>query len=73
MAFTEAGIQAILNPDGIGTQVNIERLVVGVTYSDVYYVGIEPPYAGSSNWLQLANSLTSAQAAAAIQADALAR
>lgn len=68
MAFTEAQLNAQLDPAAGGRTITLESFIPGVVITDVYAIGVLAPYAGRSRWLQVANSLTAAQAAAAIQA-----
>lgn len=68
MAFTEAQLVAQLDPASTGRTITLEDFIPGPTVTDVYAVGFTAPYAGRSRWVQMASSLTAAQAAAAIQA-----
>ena len=68
MAFTEAQLVAQADPNGTLRTVNIAEFIpVGTTLTDVYAAGVISPYAGRSRWVQLSQSLTAAQAWAAIQ------
>jgi hypothetical protein len=67
MAFTEAQLNAQLDPASTGRTITIGELIIGPTTTDVYAVGVTAPYAGRSRWVQVASSNTAAQAATAIQ------
>ncbi len=68
MAFTEAQLVAQADPNGTLRTVNIAEFIpVGTTLTDVYAAGVVAPYAGRSRWIQLSQTLTAAQAWAAIQ------
>lgn len=68
MAFTEAQLVAQADPNGTLRTVNIAEFIpVGTTLTDVYAAGVVAPYAGRSRWVQLSQTLTAAQAWAAIQ------
>jgi hypothetical protein len=68
MAFTEAQLVAQADPNGTLRTVNIAEFIpVGTTLTDVYAEGVVAPYAGRSRWIQLSQTLTAAQAWAAIQ------
>ena len=68
MAFTEAQLVALLDPSSTGRTITLADMIVSATVTDVYVVGVTAPYAGHSRFVQLQNTLTAAQAAAAIQA-----
>ena len=68
MAFTEASLNAQLDPTGTGRVITFVDFIPGPTTTDVYAVGVIAPYAGRSRWVQVLSSNTAAQAATAIQA-----
>lgn len=67
MAFTEAALNAQLDPASTGRTITIQEFIPGPTITDVYAVGVLAPYAGRSRWVQVTTSNTAAQAASAIQ------
>lgn len=71
MAFTEAALQALLDPATTTTDLEIRRFIPGPVLTDVYVVGGVAPHAGKALWVQVDSTLTAAQAAAAIVAAAL--
>ena len=69
MAFTEATLVAALDPTGTGRTITLQTFnPFSATLTDIYAVGVLAPYAGRSRYMQIAQSNTAAQAAAAIQA-----
>lgn len=65
--FTEAQLNAVMDPANTGRTVSLETMVSGATVTDCYCVGVLAPYAGRSRWVQIINSATPAQAWTAIQ------
>lgn len=69
MAFTEATLVAALDPAGTGRTITLQTFnPFSATLTDIYAIGVTAPYAGRSRYMQIAQSNTPAQAAAAIQA-----
>ena len=67
MAFTEATLDAQLDPGGTGLIINLQTFIVGATITTVYANGVVAPYAGRSRWVDLTSSNTAAQAATQLQ------
>ena len=74
MAFTESQLRAQMDPANTGRTVSLQAFIpVGTGSTDVYVVGVSGDgnigsrYAGKSRWVQLSQTLTDAQAWAAIQ------
>ena len=67
MAFTEAQLNAQLDPASTDRTINIQALIPGPVITDVYAIGVLAPYAGRSRWIQVTTSNTAAQAATQIQ------
>lgn len=71
MAFTEASLNAAIDPTGTNKIINITRFALDSNASpvivNVYAVPING-YRGNSRWVQLTYSNTAAQAAAQLQA-----
>jgi hypothetical protein len=69
MAFTEAQLQAQLDPANTGRTITIESFIPGANglTTDVFGIGVVAPYAGRSRWTQILNTQTAAQAAVDIQ------
>lgn len=69
MAFTETQLVAQLDSASTGRTITVQTFnPFSATLTDIYAVGVVAPYAGRSRWMQIAQSNTAAQAAAAIQA-----
>lgn len=69
MAFTEAQLVAQLDPASTGRTITLQTFnPISAALTDIYAVGVTAPYAGRSRYMQIAQSNTAAQAAAAIQA-----
>lgn len=69
MAFTEATLVAQLDSTGQGRTITLQTFnPISATITDIYAIGVTAPYAGRSRWMQIAQTNTPAQAAAAIQA-----
>ena len=68
MAFTEAQLVAQLDPTDTGRTITLQTFNPSVLYTDIYAIGVTAPYAGRSRYMQILQSNTPAQAAAAIQA-----
>ena len=66
--FTEAQLNAVIDPANTGRVVTLETMVSGPLVTDCYCIGVLAPYAGRSRWIQITNSATPAQAWAAMQA-----
>lgn len=70
MAFTEAQLVAQLDSTGTGRTIILETFnPFSATVTDIYAVGVTAPYAGRSRWMQVSQSLSPIQAAAAVQAN----
>jgi hypothetical protein len=68
MAFTEATLNAQLDPVAGGRTITLVTFNPGAISTTIYATGIIAPYAGRSRWVDVPNSQTAAQAAATIQA-----
>lgn len=69
MAFTEATLVAALDPASGGRTITLQTFnPFSAALTDIYAIGVTAPYAGRSRYMQIAQALTPAQAAAAIQA-----
>jgi hypothetical protein len=69
MAFTEAQLDAQIDP-GLTTKVaNITAFIPGAVNTSIFIVGVTAPYAGKCRWTDVPNTDTAAQAWAAIQAN----
>ena len=69
MAFTEAQLVAQLDPTGTGRTITLQTFnPFSALVTDIYAIGVTAPYAGRSRYMQVLQSNTPAQAAAAIQA-----
>ena len=69
MAFTEAQLVAQLDATGTGRTITLQTFnPFSAATTDIYAIGVLAPYAGRSRYMQIAQSNTAAQAAAAIQA-----
>lgn len=67
MAFTEASLNAQLDPTAGGRTITLVTFNPGSTNTSIYATGVLAPYAGRSRWVDIPNSQTAAQAAATIQ------
>lgn len=67
MAFTEASLNAQLDPVAGGRVINLVTYQPGPTITTVFAVGVIAPYAGRSRWVDLTSSNTAAQAVTALQ------
>jgi hypothetical protein len=67
MAFTEAALNAQLDPTAGGRTITLVTFNPGAVNTTIYATGIVAPYAGLSRWVGVPNSQTAAQAAATIQ------
>jgi hypothetical protein len=67
MAWTEAQLNAQLDPTGTDKSIDIIRLIPGPTVTSVYAIGITAPYAGCCGWFDLTTAQTDAQAASQLQ------
>lgn len=68
MAFTEATLNAQLDPVAGGRTITLVTFNPGAVNTTIYATGVTAPYAGRSRWVDVPNSQTAAQAAATIQA-----
>lgn len=68
MAFTEAQLDAQIDPAGTNNIIQIQNFYPGSVNTTVYAIGVIYPYAGRSRFVDIPNSYTAAQAFAAIQA-----
>lgn len=67
--ITAAQLDAVLNSEGQGRQINVTRMEhINATLSEVYAVGVTAPYAGRSRWVVITTTDSAATSAAAIQA-----
>lgn len=67
MAFTEATLNAQLDPAAGGRTITLVTFNPGAVNTTIYATGVLAPYAGRSRWVDVPNSQTAAQAAATIQ------
>ena len=67
MAFSEAQLNAQIDPAGTGRIVTLVTFNPGTANTDCYCIGVTAPYAGRSRWVQMPNGNSPAQAWAAIQ------
>ena len=69
MAFTEAQLVAQLDSASTGRTITLQTFnPASASTTTIYAIGVTAPYAGRSRWMDIAQSNTPAQAAAAIQA-----
>lgn len=67
MAFSEAQLNAVMDPANGGRTVTLGAFIPGSVNTDCYCAGVMAPFAGRSRWVQIPNSNTAAQAWALIQ------
>lgn len=68
MAFTEAQLNAQLDPATGGRTITLQTFNPGTVNTTIYAIGVTAPYAGRSRFVDVANTNTAAQAAMLIQA-----
>jgi hypothetical protein len=67
MAFTEAQLNAALDPVAGGRTITLQTFNPGPVNTTVYAIGVVAPFAGRSRFVDIPNSQTAAQAATQIQ------
>jgi hypothetical protein len=68
MAFTEAQLNAAIDPGATGRVIDLYAYIPGAVNTTVFAQGIVAPYAGKARFVDIPNSQTAAQAFATIQA-----
>ena len=68
MAFTEAQLNAQLDPSATGRTVTLQTFNPGLVNTTIYAIGVVAPFAGRSRFVDVPNTNTPAQAATAVQA-----
>ena len=67
MAFSEAQLNAQLDPTGTGRAITLQTFNPGAINTTIYAIGVLAPYAGRSRFVDVVNTSTPAQAATAVQ------
>ena len=67
MAFSEAQLNAQLDPATTGRTITLQSFIPGAVNTTLYAIGVTAPYAGRSRFVDVPNSSTPAQAASAVQ------